>query len=491
VKSSVPEEAVESGFLSFTIGFFLLLVLVIIVPSLIEPIGFTGATQILFVTLILFGASYLGSKMMQKIVARLSLSASSVLGERTLYIAQSLRRRKSKFIPLLIILTISLATTTMMLMESSSFETTIQNEIRYAIGADLRIECGEPKPLDFGEELKANATILNVTPVIDTYSSIGEQKIVLLGVNALEYLEIAHFSPTSFVDEEPEAILTRLRDIHNGIVISDKYASSLNKTTGDDVYSIFASGETNVYRRLQIVGRMRSAPGFGFASSDDSAYETVGGQLGYQVLHDGFALVNNYYLMSEANRHNASLFLASAEIDSSFSEFCDTLEASYHVNVISPHDTLEVSSYLDISQFLSGIQGITVISAILCAAMAIASTGLFFGTAILERKPEYAIFRALGATRRQVASMVLGEFAGLVVSVIAVSVVLGLLFGHSMSVLVFSIAPFDLVLPEILSLPILITVVILLIEWATMLVACLYPAQVAGSTKMVEELRNL
>ena len=170
---------------------------------------------------------------------------------------------------------------------------------------------------------------------------------------------------------------------------------------------------------------------------------------------------------------------------------CEALEKRHDVIVYSPHLANVNDELGEVRYFLSGIHGLTAIGTIICAVMGLASIGLFFGSAILDRKPEYAIFRALGATQKQVVSMVLGEFAALVVCSIIISSFLGALIGSAMSSLVFSISPLELMLPAVLSIPLNLTLVILMIEGIIMLIACVYPARVAGSVGMVEELRNL
>jgi ABC-type antimicrobial peptide transport system permease subunit len=116
---------------------------------------------------------------------------------------------------------------------------------------------------------------------------------------------------------------------------------------------------------------------------------------------------------------------------------------------------------------------------------------LFLGSAVLERRSEYAVFRALGGSQRQVISMVFGEFAGSVIAAISISVILGVVFGFSMSILTFGISPFSPVLPEILAYPFLMMLVTLAAESAVMIAACYIPAKRAGSIDPATALRNL
>ena len=260
---------------------------------------------------------------------------------------------------------------------------------------------------------------------------------------------------------------------------------------GDSVVLRLSVGNGTRRTDFRIMGSMRSAPGFGVAAQVESSGLTLSSQLGFQVYGDGFALVNDGFLEDFADITTATFFLADANVDDRFEWLCEAIEERHDVFVHSPY-LAEVDEELgEVQYFLSGIHGLTAIGTIICAVMGLASIGLFFGSAILDRKPEYAIFRALGATQRQVVSMVLGEFAALVVCSIIISSFLGALIGSAMSSLVFTISPLELMLPSVLSIPLNLTLAILLIEGFIMLVACVYPARVAGSVGMVEELRNL
>ncbi|MHA1481192.1 MAG: ABC transporter permease, partial [Candidatus Thorarchaeota archaeon] len=491
VKSYHIEEIADTGFWRITTGFILIITVLLLLPYISNYIGISAIFQILFVTLILFVASYFGSRMMQQILSKVTGSTNVGMGEKILYVKQSLRKRRGKFIPLLVILTLSLTTSTMMLMESASFEATLENEIVYAYGADLRIESSDALPFEFAEELAEYPDITEVTPVLQQTGKIGNLRFFFEGIDALSYLEVGAFSQDTFVDTTADHALRQLSYNQQGIIISESYARLWNKTVGDYLGIEMGGGAHTYYGSFLIVATMNSAPGFGAARPNDIQGTTLAEQMGYQLALDGFALVNIRALQTITNRSSAQLFFAGARIDSTFSDFCNELEENHDIRVYSAFNEDSVIDTEEFKQSLAGIRGLTIIGTIMCAVMAIASIGLFFGSAILERKPEYAIFRALGATKKQVTSMVLGEFAGMIIAVIAISSILGLLFGYSMSSLLFRITPVTPLLPAILTFPIILTAVILLIEWSIMLSACFYPAHVAGSIGMIEELRNL
>ncbi|MHA1638095.1 MAG: ABC transporter permease, partial [Candidatus Thorarchaeota archaeon] len=493
-KIHIPEAISETNFWSYNFAFFVTIIFLVTLPYTSTLFGIPSILQLVVVTLILFMASYFGAVTMQLVVGKISGKVGSVLGEKSLYVKRSLGRRKGRFLPLLLILTLSVTTTTMMLVESSSFESTTDNEIAYAFGADLRIESSDITFTNFSQELNTFNMVYANTPVVQQISNIGGMRIFLEGIDALGYAEVGKFADSSFVSNSSEAVLSSLDDVQNGIVLSHSIVELWNRSIGDSIGVYIPRGVGGVYQSFIIVGTMHSAPGFGIAYAGDQNGPSIASALGYQVSQHGFAFVNIEYLTSLIEDETVDLFLTGVNVDSRFEQFRNYLEDKYEVRTFTPHSTysgLNSESLQEFTHFLSGVRGLTLIGVIVCAIMSVAAIGLFFGSAIAERKPEYAIIRAVGATKRQVTSIVISEFAGLITAVFLVSSILGLVFGYSMSVLLFSISPITPVLPIVITIPLIMALVILLIEWVLMLSACLYPANSAGSTGMIKELRNL
>ncbi|MHA1772295.1 MAG: ABC transporter permease [Candidatus Thorarchaeota archaeon] len=488
---NLPDEKTEeSSFMKNVIGLTALLSLLLALPILLAPVGPVAIGEIIIATLILFAASYLGSRAMRHITARISGSTNFLFGEKALYLSRSLRKRKGQFIPLLVILTLTLTTTTMMLIQSSSFSATLDNEIRYSIGADVRVEC-DNFPVDFNQSILHQPGIYHVTPVIESWATVGSNKFFVEGVNPLEYAQVGNFVPESFVSGDSQTVLAALANTPNGIIISDYYAELWNKTVGDLLTVSIATATYYMPFDLKVVGIMRSAPGFGMASTEDMSGSSFGSLLGFQIVGEGFALVNLDLLHNQVHLTNARLFFASAVSYANMTKTVSAIENLGEVDVYAPATfNLATESYA-IYLFMSGIDGLALIAFLLCAAMGLLAIALFLGSAVMERKMEYAIFRALGGTRHQVVSMVFGEFAGTVIASIAISVILGLFFGYAMSILTFGISPFAPILSEVLSLPILMMTTMVLLESVVMIGSCYIPARRAGNVNPATALRNL
>lgn len=462
----------------------------VVVPTYLKPVGTSALSGILLATVLLFFMAYVGSKAMRLVTAKLSERSGFLLGEKRLYLTQSLRRRKGRFIPLLVILTLTITTTTMVLIQASSFQTTVNNELDYSIGADLRVEC-DPKPLSYNETLLNCSGVTKSTPILQLRAKVAETDVFLEGVNPMQYLEIGHFRPETFLSKTANAVMTDLSKTTNGIVISSYYASIWNKSVGDDISIDIITENETIWSSFKITGIMKSAPSLGFAAPNQNSQPSFGAQFGFQVGLGGFALVNIDYLSSLSQVETSELFLADATPDADLKSIVDTLskEKNTRVYSLSTFD-LEAESY-PIWLFLSGIQGLTAITSILCAAMGISAITLFLGSAVSDRKEEYAIFRALGGTRRQVVEMVFGEFSGSVLAAILVSLLLGFVFGFVMTILTFGISPFLPTLGAILSYPIVIMTIVLSLECGSMIAACYLPAKQAGSVNPAQVLRNL
>ncbi len=490
ISEQAEEGAEVSGIRRYAIGLTVVLMGLILLPYIISPSGTAAVGDILIATLLLFVASYLGSRTMRLVTARVSGSTNFLLGEKALYLSQSLRKRKGQFIPLLVILTLTLTTTTMMLVQTSSFEATMANELAYSIGADMRIEA-DPMALNFNETLLQYPGVLEVTPVLETWAQVGTNRFFLEGVDAMSYARIGSFSENSFVGNDSSSVLAALDAQPNGIVISQFYSNLWNKTIGQSILAYYGGVNDTRVGSFQIVGIVRSAPGFGVASTQDLAGASFASQFGFQVGQGGFALVNLHYLMDVGSIQQTELFLVDTTCFTDVHPMITSLEQEKNLRVYTP-DTFDVNTQsTSIRLFLSGIQGLTTISYLLCAAMGLSAIALFLGSAVLERRSEYAVFRAMGGTQRQVISMVFGEFAGSVVAAISISVILGFVFGYAMSIMTFGISPFTPVLPEILAYPFLMMLVTIAAESFVMLASCYIPAKRAGSIDPATALRNL
>ncbi|MHA2395983.1 MAG: FtsX-like permease family protein [Candidatus Thorarchaeota archaeon] len=479
----IPEEV---NIWYFVLGLAGVLSVLLIVPVLFNPVGQIAFIEILIATSILFIASYLGSRAMRLVTARASESMHWLLGEKKLYLTQSLRRRKGQFIPLLVILTLTLTTTTMMLIQTASFEDTIENEALYALGCDVRIELPD-HALNWTDTIEGYDGVVGATPLIETLSYIGSDAFYLEGLDIGAYSEMGPFKPSSFVGSSPEEILAELSTTENGIIISMYHMDLWNVTIGD---TLSIRVIDNIESDFEIVGFMRSAPGFGLASNLDIRGVSFGAHFDFQPGRGGFALVNIDHLSTVTGFNTSEVFFVETTSIADASELIEDVSAIPYSTVFNK-DNIEFGSDTTAGLFLAGLEGLTMISFIMCASMAIASIALFLGSAVAEREPEYALFRAIGGTKKQVVSLVFGEFAGSVLAAVLTSFGLGILFGYTMTLLTFGISSVWPILPKVLTFPLFVMILTVTLELVAMIVACYFPARRAGNTNPAEVLRNM
>lgn len=482
----IPEEV---NIWYYTLGLGGALTVLLVVPALFNPAGQIAFIEILLTTMILFISSYLGSRAMRLVTARVSENMGRIMGEKKLYLTQSLRRRKGQFIPLLVILTLTLTTTTMMLIQTASFEDTIENEANYALGCDIRIEVSE-RFLNWTDTLEGYGGVVSTTPVIESLSYIGYDAFYLEGLDAEVYSEIGKFKTSSFVDSTAEEVLSALDNTENGIILSKYHSGLWNVTIGDHLTIRLTTSSGSDSTGFEVVGVMKSAPGFGMASTLDLEGVPFGAYFDFQPGRGGFALVNIDYLSSSTGFTTSEVFFVGTTSLDDASGLIQYVEAIPYSEVYTP-DTIEFGSNTVTGLFLAGIQGLTMISFIMCAAMGIASIALFLGSAVMEREPEYALFRAVGGTKRQVISLVFGEFAGSVLAAVLISLGLGVLFGYTMTQLTFGISSVWPILPKILTYPLMVMTFTVALECVAMVAACYFPARRAGNTNPAEVLRNM
>ncbi|MHA2426335.1 MAG: FtsX-like permease family protein, partial [Candidatus Thorarchaeota archaeon] len=376
LKGESEEKIKESRFQQLLIAFLAIITLILIVPTFVSPQGITGVIGILFVAGILIVASYLGSRVVQLAVSSLIVKIRNRIGERVLYVVQSLRRRRGKFVPLMVILTLSLTSATMMLMESSSFQSSLQNDVIYSYGADIRLDSYVPYHVSVADEIEQLDGVNAVTPVMSHIVSWQSDRFFLKGIRPLKYLEVGSFGTNTFPNSNPNDALLALQNQFNGAIVSESYANRLNKTVGDTIRIRVLN---LVSYELSIVATMNSAPGFGYASTFDSSGESIASNLGFQVAQDGFILVNYDYLSSIYGENEVEQFLIDADLGNGFQELYANLTSTYRGDVRTPHWNIIPSSEViiqgedsfffsqqdpineEIQRFISGLQGITLV----------------------------------------------------------------------------------------------------------------------------------
>ena len=481
---------VEEDQWHYGVTFGAILSLLLLMPYIVSPRGDLAIAEVLVSTLILFIISFLGARVMILVSSRILDKSKTLVGQKSLYLSQSLRRRKGQFIPLLIILTLTLTTTTMMIIQSSSFDASYQAELKYSIGSDLRIRC-DGNPISFNESILQFNGVNNVTPVMETHGIIGSSRMHIWAIDPLKYLHIGHFLENSFTSGSAFSTLGAFSSCKNGILIPDSYLQLWNKTIGDNLDLSLNVGEASILSTVKVLGTIRSAPGFGAAIPSDIQGPSFASYFGFNDDPLPYVIVSIDFLYSMTGINTADIFLVDLENETAAGPLIEYFNSQRRTAAFTS-ETYDLSNEtFTVKIFLSGVQGLTAIGTVFCAIMGLGSISLFLSCIVSERQNEYAIMRAVGGTSKNILSLVFSEFVGSVATAVCISTLLGVIFGYVMSILTVNMSPFTPILPITPSIPIFGMGVLLLIESIVMCASCYIPARKAGLVDPSGILRNL
>ncbi len=487
----VEHGATEEHHIKLQLGILVtLLTIAVVLPTALLPAGVMAVAGVAVTSGALLLTAYYSAQVIRCAAALVLERISFLLGEKSLYLSRSLRRRKGHLIPLLAILNLTLSAATIVLVQSASLDQNIRYELQHAIGADVRVQVQQGE-LEFERTLLAVPGVYQATPIFEVAASAGSNSFFLEGIVPDEFLTIAKVQQSDFIDSSPEEVLTALSNTCNGIVVSSHYADTWNVSVGEDIdVSLDVMGQL-ITHQFQIVGVMRSAPGLGMAATADLPVDAFVSLLGFQVGRGGFALVNQEFLTSIVSKRSINLFFVRLAPFANHTRVVSYLDNLPGVDACSI-ETLDWEKLApSVALFLSGLQGLSEVMVYMAMALSFACILLFLTSAIYEKQMEYATFRALGGTRRHITALVFGEFAGNIMSSAATSIIIGSVFGYAMTVLTFGLAPFKLLRAYTLAFPLATILPFLFIEFLVMVVICYLAAQKA----MLEEpgliLRNL
>ncbi|MBN2230385.1 MAG: FtsX-like permease family protein [Candidatus Thorarchaeota archaeon] len=488
VEEETTEQAESHG---FTIGASIVLLGIVILLIFILP-----KTTIFFWMELSFGTAawffiaYNGSRLSRVGLAKVSEKLSFVLGQKNLISAGYLKMRKGRIIPLMVVLTLTMSSTIAFAVQSESLRVDLGREINYSIGADLRIDC-TARELSYNDTIGAYDGIESVMPVLRTWAKLGPEQLTVEAIYPLQYTSIGHFDESSFPDREPEEILSALAAVSNGIIISDFHATIWNKTVGDSLTMEMSGVGTNQWVVFEVVGVVHSAPGFGYATAAEIPYSSQGTGFGYQAGYNGFVLANMEFIQSKITNHQTSLFLASLGDDANQTQLIDDLRLLPGIYPNTPESFDLKSHSLYTALFLNTVEGLFSIGFVMSLILSIFALSISLGSVVRERRKEYAVIRAIGGSRSQVVSMVFSEFTGVVLASLALSLILGAVFGFVMQFLLNNMSPFSRVLATTISFPMQFLSIVLLIEILTMIIGAYLPAREAARTEPAVVLRNM
>ena len=465
---------------------------------LIIAIFFIPVTPLLAFVLFVYSVivwtlfSDIGSRIVRQLIAGITRSFQPLFGEKTFIFEKSMRTRRQRIVPLLLILTLTFSITVFAVVEAQTVQDNVFTQVSYCMGADLRIESGFIHH-NHTADILSIPSIESVTAFIDTTGTIGPVSLTIYGIDVDSSVLTSNWDSTSTVGESPLAALHTLHNNSHGIILPWTLANQLTKTVGDSVVITIHQQGAGIWGEASflVVGLGRSAPGLGYFDPEDPTRSPDPTDGFHFQEPQVFALINSRFLINR-NMTNTRLMLASVSDTANIEQVqqrVSNLDFTYAV--YSPMTYSLEEDYQEGYIFNRGVVSLLSIGFLACVIISIITLILFVGIIVTERQTEYAIMRAVGSTQRQISAIVVGEFVGLIITSFLVALFLGFFFSWLIMFVLLGLSPIPFVIPFHLSVPLLLLLAVLGIVLIGIGIGTYIPARRAGRTNVGKVLRNL
>lgn len=440
------------------------------------------------------------ARLLRPSIAGFSRIFRPVFGQKSHLFAKSVRVRRQRIIPLLIILILTFSVTIFAAVTAQTYQSHLDRQIDYFVGGDIRIYSG-PVPAQRVDEIINVPHIRTATAFIETRANIGEIQFRLLGIDPNAYAVAGNWDETSMIGDDFQTVLARLAANPSGVILPHHLATQLNRHNGDtidiDVWDqriVFLETKT-----FDVVGEVYSAPGFGFANPSDPAASIapVPG-FGFQKSQP-YAFVHKDYFLIEVPSwkvydyvNNTQTFIATLASNANIESALEAVSSIDFVYTTWSPQTFDLEEvYPDGYLYAQGVISLLSVGFLAALVISVVALTVFVNTIVNERKIEYAIMRAMGGTRRQVTAIVLGEFFGLIMAAFLLSLLLGAGFSWLLMFTLLRIFPQPYVIPFNVIYPFTLLVAILGLVLLGLVAGAYLPARRAGSVQVTTILRNL
>ncbi|MFX1475345.1 MAG: ABC transporter permease, partial [Promethearchaeota archaeon] len=484
----------------------LFLPLTIFVQTLRVAPDFSAAfgVGIFVMTVILWGLLCdVSARLIRPGVSGLSRIFRPLFGEKSTIFTKSVRTRRHRTIPLMMIMTLTFSVTIFSAVEAQTYDGYIQQQVKYFLGGDIRV---------YSQQVPASSVwqLLNIpgidaaTAVIVRGSFVASEEILLIGIDPVAYARTGNWDITSFAGADPYAVLNALENVPNAIIFPQHLANAMNRHVGAqiDVTTGFMTGfytPTSHTKTFTIVGEVYSAPGFGFADPDGPAViPTPYPGYGFQE-SSTFAFCHIDYFRYELPNLGAMgeiddtfLFFANVEDGANQDLVFETVQALGFTRTAWSSNSLNIEEmYPGAYLFSSGVISLLSMSFLAALVLGLLSLTVFVNVMVSGRKTEYAIMRAIGGTRSQVTAIVVGEFAGLILVTFLLGLLLSVGFSWLLMNTLLKLFPLPTVVPFIILWPLLLLVGLVILVIIGMLIGIWLPARRAGAVTVNKILRDL
>ncbi|MFX1576016.1 MAG: ABC transporter permease [Promethearchaeota archaeon] len=433
-------------------------------------------------------------------IATFSRLFTPAIGQKSQLFVKSLRVKRTRVVPLLMILLLTFSITIFSAVEAQTYQIHLDQQINYYVGADIHVYSDRVFASRINE-ITALPQIDTATAFIEVQAEIGESDLKLMGVNPSAYAEVGNWDESSMVDDDYRAVFARLAANRNGIILPAHIATLYNRRVGDTIPVQVRDQRSLVvdYKLFDIVGIMNKAPGLGYSNpSDPQLVPTPNPGFGFQK-SNAFALCHQHYFLVEipsfdpyAVTDSTRLFLAKLNPSQDVQAAQDALEdLEFIFQTWSPYTFDLEEAYYDGYLFSQGVIGLLSVGFLASLAISVVALTVFVSIIVSERKTEYAILRALGGSRRDVTSMVFVEFVSLILLAFFFSVVVGVSFSWLLMFVIIKLFPQPFIVPFTIIYPLNLLIVVLGFVVLGLLTGAYLPARRAGQVQVSSLLRNL
>ena len=425
-----------------------------------------------------------------------------IFGQKSHLFAQSIRVRRSRLVPLLIILLLTFSVSVFSAIQAQTYQGHVNRQIEYFLGSDVRVYSG-PVSTTRADEIAALSQIEAATGFIELRGYVGANiEFRMLGVDPSDYAIVGNWDSSSMLGDNWQDVLDRLANNPDGVIFPAHIANQLNRGVGDSILVwVWDQRMQKIENKtMEIVGLCLTAPGFGYTNPSTPA-ASVSANPGYGFQKgQPFAFCHEDFMLVELPAREPSpyvfdrtqLFLARFRSSANIQNSITAVQSLDFVRYTWSPTTFDLEmEYPDGYLFSQGVISLLSIGFLASMAISIVALTVFVNIIVQERKTEYAIMRALGGTRRQVTAIVLGEFVGLILAAFLFSMIMGIVFSQVLMQTILQLFPQPYVTPFTIVYPISLLAAVLGLIVIGLITGAYLPARRAGKIEVSTILRDL
>jgi len=393
----------------------------------------------------------------------------------------NLFRRRAQYLSFLALLTITISLLSFSLIYFETISTNNQKNASFINGGDLKIITNDVDFENFSTSLESLEEVTTCVSLPFKDVLVEDFSIRLIGINPSKYYQISDSFSISILEGPPsQNIWDGLESWNNTIIMNDNLAEVFKWGVGREIGIKKVFSDETIEFRLNISAIISNTPGIG------QLYTEGLGRGNFR--YGGIGIVHER-LLSSFGINNANTYLIRTT---------DLVNQESTIVKIQQNDDIRMiytfDKVMDDQQIffqLAGVQGILTIDFLGSILISLIGIAIFYYYLIKERITEFAVFQALGATKRNIISMVFLESLFLIIF----GVTLGFLSGgfFAMTFLIatrgVTIGPYNVFLLEMSFSPVLLALSLGTVS-AFIIIATVLPLKRIYSQQITKTLRG-